>query len=1063
MYHKSAALTLGICLIQLFSQAQSTETLLLRSPSISHNKIAFNYAGDIWLADADGQHPQRITVNPDVEQDPMLSPDGNWIAFTGNYDGNVDVYVVSVHGGMPRRITFHPEADIIRGWHGNDKLIFASTRYSNSMQYQRLFEVSINGGFAEVLKMPEVNQGSISPDGRYTAYIKNPDPTERGRIYRPFRRYRGGNMPKIWIFDNNSYDITEIPAANSNNIWPVWLGNDVCFLSDRDGVMNVYRYNTSTKAITQLTTHKDYDVKTLSSDGQSLVYEQAGRIHRLNNGNSTTLDISLQADLPYKRPHYLTASAPGNISNTAISPSGLRAAMEFRGEIVTVPLEKGGVRNLTNTTGIHEQSPAWSPDGKWIAYFSDEGGEYSLHLRDQKAEHPATVISLGAPDFYDEPVWSPDSKKIAYRDKHLRLFYVDIDSKKVTQVAEDLYDRPDQTFHAGWSADSRWLTYNRRLPNDLQAVFIYNLFSNTSYQVTDGRSEASQPTFSRDGKYLFFTSSTNYAQNTGWLDMSSYERIVQRNIYAVVLAKNTPSPLAPESDEEPTDNDKKGENSVAHIDPENISQRVVALPMPAKDYSHLSGLVAGRLLYIDDNTLYSYDIAKRKSDVLISGVDNYQVSANGEKLLYSDANGYGIVSATDKSEAGSGRLPLSGVKVLIDPAAEWKEMFDEVWRIERDYFYVADMHGVDWKAVKKKYEIFLPYVGHREDLNYLFNMMMGELTIGHNYVSHGDAPLPVRVGTGLLGAEYEIDNGHYRFKKIYDGNNWNPIFASPITQPGIQVQEGDYLLAVNGEPVTTDKDIYSYFLNTNGKQTRILVGKTPDVAGAKEFTVVPIESDANLRIMSWVEGNRKKVDELSHGKLAYVYMPNTSGDGYTFFNRYYFSQLDKKGVILDERFNGGGYAADYVIDLLNRDLLNYWGTRDGQPMTTPGNAIFGPRAMISNGYASSGGDLMPFMFKEKKLGPLVGTTTMGILVGIFNYPALMDGGFVTSPRLGIYSKEGKWIVENTGVTPDIEVEMIPKDVIAGHDPQLEKTVSVLMKDVKDDPVVPKPAGPDKAH
>lgn len=1081
MLHKPISLLVltGLACATLTAQAQSNETLLLRSPSISQHQIAFNYAGDIWTTDENGQHPQRITVNPDVELEPMLSPDGKWIAFSGNYDGNVDVYVVAVNGGMPRRITHHPDADIIRGWHGNDKIIFASTRSSFTTRFQQLFEVSVNGGMPTKLKMPEAHQGNISPDGLYTAYIKNPDPTERAGTYRPFKHYRGGNMPKVWIFNNQTNATTAIPDAGANNVHPVWLGNDVYFLSDRNGTMNIFRYTTSTKTVTQVTKHKDFDVKTLFSDGKTLVYEQAGKIHKWDaaSGKSTPLTISIESDIPYKRSHFVNASI-NNIGSISLSPTGVRAVVQFRGDVLTIPADKGDVRSITATTGTHERTPAWSADGKSIAYFSDADGEYALHIRDQKAEKPATIIPLGDPSFYYSPIWSPDSKKILYTDKRLRLYYVDVDSKKVTQVDEDSYDRPDQTFNANWSPDSRWIVYNKRLPNSLSAIFLYNTADKKSYQITDGRSEAVEPVFSQNGKYIFFVASTNYAQNTGWLDMSSYERNTRNSIYAVVLADNAPSLLAPESDDEPEKKEDapKGEKAPAkdsaknaakqpqtRIDLENIDQRIVALAVPAEGYDQLNGRVANKLLYRSGNTLYSYDINKRKSDVLMTGINSYTVSQNGEKLLYVTNTSCGIVGTGSKANVGEGILNLGNIRTQVDPVAEWAQMFDELWRIERDFFYVENMHGADWKAVKKKYQRFLPHVGHREDLNYLFNEMMGELVIGHNYVGAGDAPNPIRESVGLLGADYSIENGRYRFKKIYSGLNWNPNFQAPLTQPGIKVKEGDYLIAVNGVPLDGNTEIYSLFKGTAGKQVRILVNQQPDANGAKEYTVVPINWEGGLRSMDWVEGNRKKVDQLSNGKLAYVYMPNTGGEGYTYFNRYYFSQLDKKGVVIDERFNGGGSAADYVIDLLNRDLLNYWGTREGLPMTTPGNAIFGPKAMITNGYAGSGGDLMPFMFHEKKLGPLVGTTTMGILVGIYNYPQLMDGGFMTAPRLGIFSKDGKWIIENKGVAPDVEVEMTPQEVIAGKDPQLEKAVELLMKELKDAPAVKKPAGPVRAE
>ncbi|MDE3247214.1 MAG: PD40 domain-containing protein [Bacteroidota bacterium] len=1050
--------------------APAQETLLLRSPSASKDKLVFAYASDIWVADRDGSHPVRLTVNPDVEFEPKISPDGKWVAFSGNYDGNVDVYVISVNGGQPKRLTFHPSQDIVRGWNG-DKILFASSRASFSTRFQRLFQVDALTGREENLPLPEAHQGSFSTDGGWLAYIKNPDPAEKSGVYRPFKLYRGGNMPEVWLFNMANKEIEKVPAGSSNNTKPVWAGGSVYFLSDRDGkVFNIYKYDRGSKQVSQLTHYTDYAVRSLFSNGSELVYEQAGRIFILPVTGTAPkqVPVTVSADIPFNRPHFEKA---GNaIRNFDISPTGVRAVFEARGEIITVPLEKGDARNLTNTPGVHERSPAWSPDGKYIAYFSDESGEYQLVLRDQKAIQAPVVIHLNDADFYYTPVWSPDGKKILFSNKHLQLFYADIDTKKVVKIDEDSYDRPDAFFDASWSADSKWITYQRKLPNMLRAVFIYELAAAKPMQVTDGRSEAGSPAFSKDGKYLFFTASTDYGRSVGWLDMSSYGNEPKNNIYALLLSKKTPSPLMPESDEEALkgDTSKSADASkkaapAPMIETDNLEQRIIALPVPAGNYYHLNGSVEGKLYYVSntsgETSLMTYDITKRKAESVADNTNDYAISADGKKILYVSGPQYGIAATGAKIAPGTGKLNTADLKTLVDPQKEWKQEFNELWRIERDFFYVENMHGADWKAIKAKYEPFLPFVGHRDDLNYLFHEMMAELVIGHNYVGAGDYPDPVIVNTGLLGADYEVKNGMYQFAKIYSGLSWNPTFKAPLAQPGIQVKAGDYLVAVNGTPVDVNTNLYSLFQNTAGKQIRISTNSQPSQAGASEWVVQPIANESNLRLMDWVEGNRKKVDELSGGRVAYVYMPNTADDGYTFFNRYYFSQLDKDAVIVDDRFNGGGSAADYVIDLLSRNVTNYWKNRDGDIMKTPQGVIDGPKVMITNEYAASGGDLMPWMFQQKKLGTLVGKRTLGILVGIYNYPELMDGGMMTAPRLGIFSKDGKWVVENEGVKPDIEVEMTPKEVIAGKDPQLEKAVEVLMKQLGPHKVIKAPKDP----
>ena len=600
---------------------------------------------------------------------------------------------------------------------------------------------------------------------------------------------------------------------------------------------------------------------------------------------------------------------------------------------------------------------------------------------------------------------------------------------------------------------------------------------------------SSTTVFSRDGN-IIFTASTNLFREQ-WLHMTAYERTNTSSIYALLLSKQTPSLFTTDSDEEivneggreikkdkPKDDKKPGKtktpekdvrDSVVNvkIDLDDMSDRIVALPLPDGTYENLNGSIKGQLLYVNGGEIKAFDLKSLKASTLVPGSTFYTVSSDGAKLLYRTASGYYIVDASHKAQPEEGKLNLSQAKIYIDPVAEWKQTFNEVWRIEKDYFYVENMHGSDWDAVKKKYEKFLPFVGHREDLTYLFGDMLGELVVGHSYIQGGDQPKAGTIGVGMLGADYEVDHGYYKISNIFNVLSWNPELKAPLKEAGLNIEKGTYILAVNGEPVNAAQSIYSFFENTVGRQVRLKINNKPGLDGAREVTVVPISfgDEINLRRMNWMESKRKKVNELSDGKIAYIYMPNTGNDGYVSFNRYYFSQMDKKALLIDERYNGGGMVADYVIDLLNREVLSYWAIRDGRSFTTPGNGIFGPKAMIINENAGSGGDMMPYMFRFKKLGKLVGRTTMGILVGISNYPSLIDGGTVTAPNFGVYGTDGKWIIENQGVAPDVFVEQMPKDLIAGRDPQLEVTVKILLNEMKTYPYqeVKKPADPDRAH
>jgi tricorn protease len=1063
-----------------WSSAADEAPLLVQAPTMSKTQIVFAYGGYLWSVPRAGGEARQLTTGGH-ETRPKFSPDGTWIAFTGQYDGNVDAYVMPADGGEPKRLTWHPDPDVVVGWTPDGKKVLISSAREAYADFDRLYTVPVEGGVPEVLPMWRGEAASYSPDATRIAYV----PNLKWQV--AWKRYHGGQTTPVYVLRLSDLQLEKIPRENSNDDEPVWIGDTVYFLSDRKGSVTIFAYDTKTKNVKQVLDNKDLDVKSLSAGPEALVYEQFGGIYTLDlkTEKASKVSIHISGDLPATRPHYEKVGP--QIQNAAISPTGARAVFEARGEILTVPAEKGDVRNLTRTTAVAERDPAWSPDGKSIAFFSDESGEYALHIVDQTGLGTVKKINLGnPPSFFYAPLWSPDSKKIAYTDKRLNLWYVDVAKGTPVKVTSDRYEDPSSTMTETWSPDSKWLTYAKFLENHMRNIFVYSLETGKESQITDGTSDARYPIFDKNGKTLYFTASTDLGLSIGWLDLSSYQHPVSRSVYAIVLKKGDASPVEPQSDEEKAagddkakdadkskesvkgadkgkEGDKKDEVTVT-IDLDGIGQRIVALPIKAANYI---GLDAGKtgILFLSEipsvpslteptpASVSKFDLSTRKTEPFLGGLGGFVVSANGEKVLYRQGPGWFIAPAAVVPKPGDGALNLDAMEVYTDPRAEWNQMYHEVWRIERDFFYDPNHHGLNIAAAEKKYAPYLKGAGGRADVNHLFDEMLGELTVGHMFIGGGDVPQPKKVKGGLLGADYKVENGRYRFVRIFNGENWNPELRAPLTQPGVDVKVGDYLLEVGGREVRPPTDVYSYFENTAGAQIKIKVGPSADGKDAREVTVVPLPSEFDLRNFAWEEDNRRKVDQLSGGKVAYVHVPDTANGGFTNFNRYYFAQVGKQAAVIDERYNHGGQIADYIIDLLKRPLRNCDITREGEQFCSPLAQIYGPKTMIINEMSGSGGDALPWMFKQDKVGPLVGTRTWGGLVGIYNYPPLMDGGRVTAPRVAIFGLRSEYEVENHGIAPDIEVENDPASVAAGHDPQLERAVQVTLEALKAHPVV----------
>jgi len=1053
------------------------DTRLLSNPAITRDRIAFVYADDVWTCDHEGKAVRRITSGAHVVGSPVFSPDGKTLAFSANYQGNPEVYAVPAEGGMPTRLTTHNAPDLVRDFTPDGRaILFSSPRATFTLRYTQLFTVPLQGGFPAQLPLPSAFYASYSPDGSKIAYTPSRDASAQ------WKNYRGGTVSRIWVYDTKTHAVQEIPKPQGgcNDLDPRWMSGQVVFRSDRNGEYNVFAFDPSSKKVAQLTQHRDFPVLNMGVGGGKVVYEQAGYLHLLEStkrdgqyqGGSRRLTIGVAADLTERMPRFVKGSK--FVRNASISPSGARAAFEARGEIVTVPAEKGDPRNLTESPAVHDRSPAWSHDGMKIAYLSDEGGEYRLAVRASDGRGNPKYYKVAGNGFYFKPTWAPDGKKLAYIDNAQAVYWIDLESGKCKKVGQEPYYGPAVTVEPRWSTDSRWITFTLGGRSALRTVYVYSLDQDKSHAVTDGMSDASSPAFDPSGKYLFFFASTNAGPTQQWFAQSNADMETVSNVYMIVLKKGVSSPLVKESDEEKVAAGKKDDKAKEKtekdkvesvvIDLDGIDQRVLALPIPPGPYSSLRVPASGQLYYLESNLarntvvgggkLQHFDLSKRKSETIAGGVATYQVSDDGKKLLLGQGETWRITDTSPQPAGtdGKGKLRLDAIELRVDPPREWRQIFDEAWRINRDYFYATNFHGCDWPAMKTKYEPFLEHLATREDLNRVIQWMCSELAVGHHRVGGGDRPFELKpTPIGLLGADFEVVNNRYRFKKVYGGLNWNPTLRAPLTEPGVEVKVGEYLLAVNGKDLKADEEIYARFEGKAGVLTELTVGPNPDVAGSRTVIVEPISEEYTLRNRDWVEGNVKKVHAATNGRVAYVYVPNTAGPGHDYFKRYFFPQAGKEAIIIDERFNGGGQVADYYIDHLRRPFTAYWKTRYGEDLTTPGAAIFGPKVMLIDENAGSGGDLLPWMFRKYKLGPIVGKRTWGGLVGILGFPTLLDGDSITAPNLAFWTPEEGYGVENVGVPPDIDVEQWPAEVMTGRDPQLEKAIDVVLKELEKHP------------
>lgn len=1084
--------------------ADAPDTRLLRQPAVSKDHLAFVYGGDIWVSDRDGSHAVRITAHPASESAPHFSPDGRWIAFSANYDNNTDVYVVPTEGGQPRRLTWHPSPDVVTGWSPDGKrVLFVSTREVANSRSGQLYEVPLTGGYEKKVMRAVAVEGTWSADGKRLAY-------------RPYimaysgvsgwRQHRGGDTPPIWIIDPGTKQLEKILHVNASDSDPMWIGDDVAFISDRnDGAANLYLYDAHTHAVRQLTHETVWDVRNAGAYDHTIVYEAGGELKTLNvsSGQVQPLAVRLELQSLQARPQWKEAAK--NMTSAELSPSGKRVLVTARGDVFSVPVKDGSVRNLTASSGVRESDALWSKDGQRVAYISDEGGAQALLIRDAVGLEKPSRHVLGKSGYFTLLAWSPDGRRAIFQDNHLHLFAIDLASDAVTLI--DSTPRR-LAFRVDFSPDSQWLAYTVIGENYFTQVRLHSFAASKNINLADSFVQSDTPVFGSND-LLYFTASIDAGPTRVSLDMSTQERPLRMAIYAAVLSAGGHSPLPPKSGDEDLkgsktadkeqDKDKnkekdkdagKGDGSgkakkdgeddkadktikPTRVDTAGLTQRFVPIPVAERNYERLAVGADGALFYLArrqpgsileppgpngsaDADLYRFNFEEREEKLLKLHLVDFSASADKKKLLLTvGEDKLEVADANEKLDAKA--VDLSNVKMLVDPRQEWRQIFDETWRMEQQYFYDPKMHGLNWAAIRVRYEPLLQFVQRREDLSELLVEMIGEMQVGHNRTGGGDIYHAASTGTGLLGADFTVENNQYRIQKIYQGDRWNPFIVAPLATAGVDVREGDAIVAINGHALDGSMNIFALLEGTAGKQVTLTVSR----AGQATHTavVIPIPNEAALRQWNWVEANREYVDKKSGGKVAYVYLPDTAGDGYTFFNRMFFAQVDKPAVIVDDRRNSGGQAANYVLEVLNRKYLSGWKDRDALVFNTPAGAIYGPKAMLIDQDAGSGGDFLPYGFKRLGLGKLIGTRTWGGLIGISANPSLIDGGFLTVPFFRVFTPEGEWRVENEGVAPDIDVPLDPLAVNAGDDVQLDAAISEVLQQLKTAPEMPRKNAP----